>query len=578
MARKFTAPGIIREETDLSEIVAAAGTSVGATVGDADKGIANSRVLLDNDQKFITTFGEPNSTSHTYAGYAAFEFLGESDSLYFVRATDGTEIYSTMGINASGSTSAALITAASSTVTVADTDYVDGNTSTNIKDYEDHSLGTDLFVVGSIGPGSYGNNIGIRVTTPAITATVASAAYDWGSSFDDTANGTKSQKIFKIEVFTKTDAQAASAWGGSTTPVETFLVSREYLTDASGKQMYLEDVINGVSNYIYVKDGGDGSTGATMPKYTTPVDATLSKAAIVALSGGADSSSAVDTANIKSAWSLFTDKDKVSINIAICPDVNSTVQTYVGSDVCGSRMDSIACVQAEAVTSKVPATIAENANYSYPNGASYVAMYAGWDLIYDAWHDRKIYLPKCIFGAVAMARTDRVANTWDAPAGINRGVLPSLGQNVVFTDAQIGYLYDRNINTSKRIPGSGHVLWGQKTAQKKKSALDRINVRRLLLYIENSVEPSLLPFLFEPNTDKTRLRVFNIVDAFMRTVESGGGVTKYEVVCDTTNNTSTVIDNNQLNVDIYVQPSKTIEFIKLQTVITRSGISFEEVK
>jgi phage tail sheath protein FI len=120
-------------------------------------------------------------------------------------------------------------------------------------------------------------------------------------------------------------------------------------------------------------------------------------------------------------------------------------------------------------------------------------------------------------------------------------------------------------------------MWGQKTAQKKASALDRINVRRLLLYIENTVEPSLLPFLFENNNDRTRSRVFAIVDQFLATVQAGGGLTAYRVVCDSTNNTSQVVDNNQLNVDIYVQPSKAIEFIQLQTVITRSGVNFNEV-
>ena len=579
MARKFSAPGIKREETDLSEIVAPAGTSVGATVGDAEKGISNSRVLLNSDQKYITTFGEPNSQKYTLAGYGAVEFLQDSDSLYYVRATNGTEIYATMGFDAtSGATSAANITADSSQVLLADADYLDGNSSTDIKEYEEHSLGADLFVIGSIGPGTYGNNVGIRITTPAVTATVASASYDWGAGYDDTENGPNALKIFKIEVFTKTDNQAASPWGGSTTPVETFLVSRELMTDPSGKQMFLENVINGVSEYIYIKDAASGAAGATMPMYTLPIDATLAKAGIVALSGGADSATAVGSSDINTAWNLFKDKEKVSINICICPDVNSTIQTTVGSDVAAARMDAIAVVQAEAVTSMNEETIAAGANYSYPNGQSYVAIYAGWDQIYDTWHDRNIYLPKCIFGAVAMARTDNLANTWDAPAGINRGILPSIGQNVVFTESQIGYLYDRNINTSKRIPGTGHVIWGQKTAQKKKSALDRINVRRLLLYIENSVEPSLLPFLFEGNTDKTRLRVFSIVDDFMRTVESGGGVTQYEVVCDESNNTAQIIDNNQLNVDIYVQPTKTIEFIKLQVVVTRTGVSFEEVK
>ena len=104
--------------------------------------------------------------------------------------------------------------------------------------------------------------------------------------------------------------------------------------------------------------------------------------------------------------------------------------------------------------------------------------------------------------------------------------------------------------------------------------MDRINVRRLLLFIQNSIEPSLLPFLFEPNNDKTRSRVFGVIDGFLSGVAAEDGVVNYQIVVDESNNTPQVIDSNQLNVDIYVQPTKTIEFIQLQTIVTRTGVSF----
>jgi hypothetical protein len=177
-----------------------------------------------------------------------------------------------------------------------------------------------------------------------------------------------------------------------------------------------------------------------------------------------------------------------------------------------------------------------------------------------------------------MARGDNIANPWDAPAGIDRGTLSVLDARKVWSMDDIGKLYDKNLNTTRFIRGTGHVMWGQKTAQLKRSALDRINVRRNLLYIENNIEPALLPFVFENNTDKTRLRIFTIVDEFLAGVQAGGGLTAYQVVCDTTNNTPTVIDSNQLNVDIYVQPVRAAEFIQFTTVVTRSGVSFSEVR
>jgi len=140
-------------------------------------------------------------------------------------------------------------------------------------------------------------------------------------------------------------------------------------------------------------------------------------------------------------------------------------------------------------------------------------------------------------------------------------------------------LSDARINPIITLPNNGgFVIYGQKTLQQAKSALDRVNVRRLLLYIENSIEPALVDFLFEPNTDGTRLRVSNIVDSFLATVQSGGGLNAYSVICDTSNNTPTIIDQNKLLLDMYVQPVKTIEQIYMTAIITRTGVSFAEAQ
>jgi phage tail sheath protein FI len=138
-------------------------------------------------------------------------------------------------------------------------------------------------------------------------------------------------------------------------------------------------------------------------------------------------------------------------------------------------------------------------------------------------------------------------------------------------------MYNYNINTSKRIRGAGDIMWGQKTGQVKTTALDRVNVRRLLLFIENTIEPSLQNYLFEPNNERTRSRATSNLNSFLQTVYSGGGLTAFQVVCDTTNNTAQVVDNNELAIDLYIQPTKTIEFINVQVVVTRTGVSFAEL-
>jgi phage tail sheath protein FI len=274
-------------------------------------------------------------------------------------------------------------------------------------------------------------------------------------------------------------------------------------------------------------------------------------------------------------WNHFAEKENVDVDILIVPTYSQTVKQYVANNVVANRKDCIMVAQSGNVNQTSVSDILTSETYGYTS-PSYVALYAGWDQIYDSYNDVKVFVPKCIFGASVMARTDTVANVWDAPAGTDRGVINAIDQNKVYTETEIGLLYDKNINTSKLIRGVGHVLWGQKTAQLKKSALDRINVRRNLLFIEKTIERSLQVYVLNVNNNEsTRLRVFSNLDSFLATVRSRGGLIAYQVV--ESNNTSTVIDNNQLAVDVYVQPAKTVEFIDLQTIVTRTGVNFAEV-
>ena len=186
----------------------------------------------------------------------------------------------------------------------------------------------------------------------------------------------------------------------------------------------------------------------------------------------------------------------------IVPDRPSATDTGSGvigtvkavSNIASSRKDCIAVGQIGA-PSQTEATDLVNLmnNYYSFNNPSYTALYAGYDKVNDGFTGQTLLFPKAIFGAALMARTDEIANTWDAPAGINRGIIgTSTGQIKSYSENDIGFMYDSNINTSKFIRGIGHVMWGQKTAQRKTSALDRINVRRLLLFLQNTIEPSLL--------------------------------------------------------------------------------------
>lgn len=287
------------------------------------------------------------------------------------------------------------------------------------------------------------------------------------------------------------------------------------------------------------------------------------------------------TNGITEAWqNLFKSKEQCTPNILMAPYVNDNsisdaVQTV--AEIANTRKDCFAVLPCGGLkTTDAVALVDSLNNMSYARN-SYCAMYAGADLVYDQYTNARIYLPKVCFAGRIIAHNDNVANVWNAPAGLQRGAMNTLDALKVFSEQEIGFMYNSNINTSKRVRGAGDFVWGQKTGQVKATALDRINVRRLLLYIENSIEPMLQGYLFENNTPTLRGRVKSNIDAFMETVYSAGGVYSWNCVCDESNNTAQVIDNNELAVDLFISPARSIEYINVRVIITRTGVSMEEV-
>jgi hypothetical protein len=632
MARVFKAPGIKRQEIDLSEILVPVGISNGAVVIRAKKGPVNRTVLVSNDKEFIETFGEPTFTSGTdittvngklipeygYGAYAALEFLKESSSLYVVRdytTTADTYAFATYDSNAAFTNQVTGVSGAK---------FVRGNR-LDAPDYisiiDDYAgvggSGASSFVVAYKGPGADGNSVAVTVEPFSLSA-------DWKFAYDDYPSSAHpasaislvdteierwypiASQVFKLNVYVKDTAKEwqdyyrteAERTAGTLyiAPVESFYGAiKEDLKDGNKNDLFIENIINGNSKYIYVKKGtslasnhfayvnnvaentvlpdAEDTNGDTYVKYNMTTSGSGSNRLSI-LAGGA--SKQTNGLSDTDGWVIFEDRENANVNILIGTSYVTAVKQEIGR-IAAVRADCIAVVPAGELDDDTTAEVKASEIYGY-RGPSYVAIYAGFSKIFDTYNDKYVYLPNSIYGAELMARTDNVGNPWDAPAGTNRGILPVVDQRKVWTETEIGELYDFNINVPKLIRGSGHTMWGNKTSQMKKSALDRINVRRNLLYIENNIEISLFPFMFENNTARTRLRVFNLVDSFLSSVQAAGGLTSYKVVCDESNNPSSVIDANQLNVDIYVAPGRTIEFIQLTTIVTRTNISFEEVQ
>lgn len=453
------------------------------------------------------------------------------------------------------------ITELSTTALLATAGYADGNRENDIQAIEAESMGTDSLIISSLEPGLYGEDIGVTIFTSAsLDVPGVSAQCDWKYKYDDVADVDNAdaiwKQVYKVNVYKKSKG-ATFGDISSETPEEVFYVSNNsVLKDSNGNTLDAETLINGVSQYIYVK------SSATLPAHTF-------SGSVVALDGGTESTRS--SANIISGWSLFSNKDKVQVNILMTPDPEAAVAQQANI-VAGTRMDCMTTAQVGTTSNRTAQSIVDSfVSVTYP---SYTGLYCGFTLEYDKFSDKKIYLPNAIYAPGIMARTDRIAETWDAPAGPARGVIgTAIDQLDVWEISDTDYLYDNNINPVRFIRGQGFILWGQKTAQRKASALDRINVRRLLIFLQNTIEPTLEGFIFEPNDEKVRSRIYSIVNGFMETVESGGGVYGFNVVCNESNNTPQIIDQNQLNLDLYVQPTKTAEFIQFKTIVTRTGVS-----
>ena len=209
---------------------------------------------------------------------------------------------------------------------------------------------------------------------------------------------------------------------------------------------------------------------------------------------------------------------------------------------------------------------------------SYAAVYGNWMAVNDSYAGKQCWVPSSGFAAAAMARTDAVAFPWFAPAGFTRGLVSFANDIAVNPNQkQRDELYKANINPIAQFPGSGIVIFGQKTLQKKPSAFDRINVRRLFLSLERPTKQLARQFVFEQNSEFTRTRLVNALTPLFERAKNNEGLFDYLIVCDERNNTPAVIDANELVVDIYLKPTRTAEFILVNFYATRTDANFQEL-
>jgi len=291
---------------------------------------------------------------------------------------------------------------------------------------------------------------------------------------------------------------------------------------------------------------------------------------------GFDCSSATASGSVayERAIKSVSNQDEFDINLLSTPGLIYTLHptpVNIASQMVQDRGDAFYVFDASALNDTI--TVTTNAVSSLDT--NYAATYYPWVKMLDDTINLPIWVPPSVVMPGVFSQNDRVAHEWFAPAGLNRGGLRGvLEAKTRLTHAERDLLYENRVNPIASFPGQGVVAFGQKTLQAKPSALDRINVRRLLIRLKKFIASSSRYLLFENNTVATRARFLNIVNPFLESVQANQGLTAYRVVMDDSNNTPDVIDRNQLVGQIFIQPARAVEFIVLDFVVEPTGATF----
>ena len=288
------------------------------------------------------------------------------------------------------------------------------------------------------------------------------------------------------------------------------------------------------------------------------------------------SATAEGTVALRKAINAVSNPDEFDMNMLVLPGIinrlHSSVTTYA-KDLCEDRGDTFYIMDAGAYSDSISTVVNDLASFD----SNYVATYHPWVKILDTDKNKPVWVPPSVVLPGVIAFNDQVAAEWYAPAGLNRGGLSNVIEvKTRLTHDERDELYVGRVNPIATFPGQGATVFGQKTLQAKPSALDRINVRRLLIAVKKFIASSSRYLVFENNTAATRNRFLSIVNPYLESIQQRNGLYAFRVVMDDTNNTPDVIDRNILKGDIFLQPAKTAEFIVLDFTVLPTGAAFPE--
>jgi hypothetical protein len=560
-------PGVSISEVDLTTIVPSVSTTAGAYAGYFRWGPVNKITLVSDEIILAQRYGTPDSNS-AVSFFTAANFLSYGNNLNIVR-TAGQ-----FANNASVATSINLQIK---------------NTDTFQYTFLNQNNSNVYGPVMARYPGAMGNSLQVSIADSNNYSSWAYSGYfssaPGTSAFASTAGGANDE-IHMIVI----DAGGAFT-GTKGTVLETFpFMSKAYDASVNGKSNFWKQVIFDQSRYIYVMDPPNYSvTNATWNKPAlNNTFANLPTPYTVTLVAGNDDVGT--TANTVSGYAEFANKEAVNVDLVMTGGADVTTQQWVidnivGVDInpaVGSRRDCVAFIS-PPITAVVNNPGGEMSLITtwltqLSRASSYVMADSGWKYQFDRYNNVYRWIP--LNGDVAglCVYTDAIRDPWYSPAGLNRGSIKNAiklawNPNKTYRDA----LYSVGVNPVVSLPGSGTVLFGDKTLQTKPSAFDRINVRRLFITLEKAIAKAAQYSMFEFNDEFTRAQFVSIVTPFLRDIQGRRGITDFKVVCDTTNNTPQVIDSNQFVGDIYVKPARSINFIQLNFIAVATGVNFTTV-
>ena len=360
-------------------------------------------------------------------------------------------------------------------------------------------------------------------------------------------------------------------------------------TDAKnidGSDNYYADVINQNSAYIWWTNDISTAPSANAVNITSSTSSAPGDFLMELGSDGYDETT-VTLSTLGTAYNYFVSPEDVSIGLVMqgypagALGQSWQLANWIIQNICEIRRD---CVLTMSPDKSLFLNQYGNEAVNLVNwrnsvvSSNYAIIDSGYKYMYDQYNDLYRWIP--LNGDIAglCARTDQTNNPWWSPAGLNRGVinnLVKLAYNPKLADRNV--LYPNGINPVITIPGVGTVLYGDKTMQAFASAFDRINVRRLFIVLEKAISLASKHFLFEFNDQYTQNQFLNMVNPYLRNIKGLRGITDFIVICDSTNNTAEVVDNNEFVADIYIKPARSINYIQLNFIAVPTGTAFSEV-